>query len=134
MGRIVYMRARDARQPRAGAAPAQPAAPARSILRVGQNCSAVARAQRYALLVDAEAYFKAFYEAALRAERSITILAWDFNSRTRLHFDPVEPGGPPAELGEFLNWLVHRKRHLHVNVLNWDYPMVVGADREFPPL
>jgi uncharacterized membrane protein YdjX (TVP38/TMEM64 family)/phosphatidylserine/phosphatidylglycerophosphate/cardiolipin synthase-like enzyme len=134
MGRIVYMRAREARQPRTGGAPAQAMAPARSILRVGQNCCAVARAQRYAVLVDAEAYFKAFYEAALRAERSITILAWDFNSRTRLHFDPVEPGGPPAELGEFLNWLVQRKRHLHVNVLNWDYPMVFGADREFPPL
>ncbi|MGE5639154.1 MAG: VTT domain-containing protein [Clostridia bacterium] len=135
MGRIVYMRAREARAHRPGGGPA-PAAPppARSILRVGQNCCAVARAQRYALLVDAEAYFKAFYEAALRAEHSITILAWDFNSRTRLHFDPVEPGGPPAELGEFLNWLVRRKRHLHINVLNWDYPMVFGADREFPPL
>jgi phosphatidylserine/phosphatidylglycerophosphate/cardiolipin synthase-like enzyme/uncharacterized membrane protein YdjX (TVP38/TMEM64 family) len=105
-----------------------------SILRPGYNCCAVAKAERVTLLIDAEAYFKAFYQAALRAKRSITILGWDFNSQTQLHFDPVPEGGPPAMLGDFLNYLVRRRRGLHVNVLNWDYPMVFGADREFPPL
>jgi phospholipase D1/2 len=105
-----------------------------SILRPGYNAFAVARAERIALLIDAEAYFRAFYQAALRAKRSITILGWDFNSQTRLHFDPVPEGAPPALLGEFLNYLVRRRRGLHINVLNWDYPMVFGADREFPPL
>ncbi len=105
-----------------------------SILRPGYNAFAVARAARIALLIDAEAYFRAFYQAALRAKRSITILGWDFNSQTQLHFDPVPEGGPPPLLGEFLNYLVRRRRGLHVHVLNWDYPMVFGADREFPPL
>ncbi|MGH8740402.1 MAG: VTT domain-containing protein [Burkholderiales bacterium] len=105
-----------------------------SLLRPGYNCCAVARAQRVAFLVDAEDYFRAFHQAALRARRSITILGWDFNSQTRLHFDPVPEGGPPALLGDFLNYLVHRRHSLHVNVLNWDYPMVFGTDREFPPL
>jgi phosphatidylserine/phosphatidylglycerophosphate/cardiolipin synthase-like enzyme/uncharacterized membrane protein YdjX (TVP38/TMEM64 family) len=105
-----------------------------SLLRPGYNCCDVARAERVALLVDAQAYFRAFYEAALRARRSITILGWDFNSQTRLHFDPVPEGAPPALLGEFLNYLVARRRRLQVHVLNWDYPMVFGADREFPPL
>jgi phosphatidylserine/phosphatidylglycerophosphate/cardiolipin synthase-like enzyme/uncharacterized membrane protein YdjX (TVP38/TMEM64 family) len=105
-----------------------------SILRPGHNAWAVARAERVALLVDAESYFRAFHRAALRATRSITILGWDFNSQAQLHFDPVPEGGPPALLGDFLNYLVRRRRGLHVNVLNWDYPMVFGADREFPPL
>jgi phosphatidylserine/phosphatidylglycerophosphate/cardiolipin synthase-like enzyme/uncharacterized membrane protein YdjX (TVP38/TMEM64 family) len=105
-----------------------------SLLRPGYNCWAIARAERVAFLVDAADYYRAFYEAALRARRSITILAWDFNSQTRLHYDPVPPDGPPALLGEFLNWLVHRRHSLHVHVLNWDYPMVFGTDREFPPL
>jgi len=105
-----------------------------SILRPGDNAFAVARAERLSVLVDAEVYFRAFHRAALRAKRSITILGWDFNSQTRLHFDPVPHGGAPALLGDFLNYLVRRKRGLHVNVLNWDYPMVFGADREFPPL
>ncbi|HEX7249981.1 MAG TPA: VTT domain-containing protein [Burkholderiales bacterium] len=154
MGRVVYLSpksqnasARGGRRParqvtqqrahgRQGTARPSPQRPpaARSLLRLGYNACAIARAERVALLVDAEAYFRAFYEAALRARRSITILAWDFNSQTRLHFDPVEKGGPPALLGDFLNWLVRRRRGLRVNVLNWDYPMVFGADREFPPL
>ncbi|HEY6822504.1 MAG TPA: phospholipase D-like domain-containing protein, partial [Burkholderiales bacterium] len=105
-----------------------------SLLRLGYNCSAIARAERAAVLIDAESYFRAFHDAALKAQRSITILAWDFNSQTRLHFDPVPKDGPPAVLGEFLNYLVRRRRGLEIYVLNWDYPMVFGTDREFPPL
>jgi phospholipase D1/2 len=105
-----------------------------SMLRPGYNVWGVARAERVAFLVDASDYFHAFHDAALRAKRSILILGWDFNSQTQLHFDPVEAGGPPARLGDFLNYLVHRRHSLHINVLNWDYPMVFGADREFPPL
>src|SRR5690349_195533 len=136
MGRVVYMnRAREAAAPpRGGPRSAEPSPRPRTLLRLGHNVCAVARAERVALLVDAAAYFRAFYQAALRARRSIIILAWDFNSQTRLHFDPVEGGGPPALPGEFLNYLVHRRHGLHVHVLNWDYPMVFGADREFPPL
>lgn len=105
-----------------------------SLLRLGYNCWAIARAERAALIVDAKDYFEAFYYAAMRAQRSILVLAWDFNSQTRLHFDPVPKDGPPVLLGEFLTYLVRRRRGLHVNVLNWDYPMVFGTDREFPPI
>jgi phospholipase D1/2 len=105
-----------------------------SLLRLGYNCWAIARAERAAFVVDADDYFRAFHQAALKATRSIIVLAWDFNSQTRLHFDPVPKDGPPAVLGEFLNYLTRRRRGLHVYVLNWDYPMVFGTDREFPPI
>ena len=131
MGSVLYLhrglQRKESHQPSASHRP-------ESLLRPGYNCCAVARAERVALLVDADAYFRAFYQAALRAKRSITILGWDFNSQTRLHFDPVVEGGPPPLLGDFLNYLVRRRPMLHINVLNWDYPMVFGADREFPPL
>jgi phosphatidylserine/phosphatidylglycerophosphate/cardiolipin synthase-like enzyme/uncharacterized membrane protein YdjX (TVP38/TMEM64 family) len=129
VGSVVYL-GRGERRNQAAAA----ARDAETLLRPGYNCWSVAAADRVALLVDAKDYFEAFYRAALKAERSILILGWDFNSRTRLHFDPVPRGGPPAELGDFLNFLVRRRRSLHINILNWDYPMVFGADREFPPL
>jgi len=132
MGSVVYLDRGMRRRGAGGGARAEE--PQQSLLRPGYNCWTVARAERVAFLVDAADYFKAFSEVALRAKRSITILGWDFNSQTRLHFDPVEPDEPPALLGEFLNWLVHRRHSLHVHVLNWDYPMVFGADREFPPL
>jgi phospholipase D1/2 len=126
MGSVLYLQ-REPRPQRGSAAP-------ETLLRPSYNCSAVARADRVAVLVDAAAYFKAFHDAALRAQRTIHVLAWDFNSRTQLHFEPMAKDGPPALLGEFLNWLVRRRRGLHINVLNWDYPMVFGTDREFPPI
>jgi len=129
VGSVVYLGRGERRGP-AAAAPREE----QSLLRPGYNVWSVAHAERVALLVDAKDYFEAFHRAALKAERSIVILAWDFNSRTRLHFDPVPKGGPPAELGDFLNFLVRRRRGLHIRILNWDYPMVFGTDREFPPL
>ena len=129
MGSVVYL-GKGQRREHAAA----PSREAESLLRPGYNCWSVAKTERVALLIDAKDYFEAFYRAALKAERSIVILAWDFNSRTKLHFDPVPRGGPPAELGEFLNYLVRRRRGLNVHILNWDYPMVFGTDREFPPL
>ena len=71
-----------------------------SLFRPGRNCYRAARAQRAALLVDGEAYFRAFAHAALRATRSIVIVAWDFHSHTRLHLNEA---GIPELLGDFLN-------------------------------
>ncbi|MGE5469803.1 MAG: VTT domain-containing protein [Bacteroidota bacterium] len=105
-----------------------------SIFEPGRNCCTVARAERVALLVDADAYFRAFMQAAERAKQSILILAWDFSSATRLHFDDTPRHGPPARLGDFLNWLARRRPDLQIRVLDWDYPMVFGTDREFPTI
>ena len=102
-----------------------------SIFRPGANCWRTARAKRLAVLVDGEEYFGAFAAAAERAERSILILAWDFNSRTALR---VSPHGESLVLGEFLNSLARRHPRLEVRVLIWDYPMIFGTDREFPPI
>ncbi len=110
----------------------QPVAGADSLFEVGRNCCAVVRAERAALLVDGADYFEAFMAAAAQAERSIIILAWDFDSRTPLSFgqDQTEP----VRLGPFLNGLVKKRKKLHVHVLDWDYPMVFGHNREFPPI
>lgn len=105
---------------------------AASLFKVGRNCFAVGRARRAALLVDGEAYFRNFVLAAERAQRSILVLSWEFNSTTRLHFND-ERDGPPSRLGDFLNWLVRRRRGLHIHVLDWDFPLVFGADREWRP-
>jgi phospholipase D1/2 len=99
----------------------------------GRNCLSVARARRAAILVDGDAYFGAFMKAAERAQRSIIIVAWDFDSRTRLTWDET-PRDVPVALGDFLNFLARRRRGLRINILDWDFPMVFGIDREFPPI
>jgi phospholipase D1/2 len=98
-----------------------------SLLRRGRNCCAQSRAGRVALLVDAAAYFDAFRQAAERAEQSIVILAWDFDSRTPLAF---EGGWPSLTVGKLLNSLADRRRSLRVDVLDWDYPIIFGHGRE----
>ncbi|HEY5628313.1 MAG TPA: hypothetical protein VIR16_02275, partial [Candidatus Limnocylindrales bacterium] len=105
---------------------------AETLFRPGENCCATATAPRATLLVDGEAYFAAFMEAAERAERSILILAWDFDSRTAIAFN--EDGTPRQSVGDFLNALAKRKRRLRIRILDWDYPMIFGLDREIPPI
>ena len=103
-----------------------------SLFRPGENCCAVAMARRATVLVDGEAYFEAFADAAERAERLIVILAWDFDSRTVLRYD--RDGKPLETLGEFLNKLCQRKPRLRVKILDWDFPIVYGTDREYSPI
>ena len=113
--------------------PARNATTDGGLFAVGRNCCAVGRAQHVGLLVDGEEYFRAFALAAEQATHSIGILAWDFNSNARLHFNS-DRRGPPAQMGDFLNWLVRRRRGLNIHILDWDYPLVFGIDREFRAL
>ena len=100
-----------------------------SLFLPGRNCYRAARALRAALLVDGEAYFRAFAHAALRATQSIVLVAWDFHSQARLHLNDPEV---PDLLGDFLTFLVQRNRRLRVFILAWDYPLVFGRGREPP--
>jgi phosphatidylserine/phosphatidylglycerophosphate/cardiolipin synthase-like enzyme/uncharacterized membrane protein YdjX (TVP38/TMEM64 family) len=97
----------------------------------GKNCAAVAQASRVGFLVDAEEYFLAVMQACEKAERSIVILGWDFDSRTPLCNSAAQP--QCVKLGDFLNGLVDRNRHLRIQILDWDYPMIFGTDREPSP-
>jgi len=105
----------------------------KTLLAPGRNCWRVARANRVAFLVDGAAYFAAFRAAAARARRSISILAWDFDSRISLVPDGGDDGLPPM-LGDFLNALAKKTRTLHIHVLDWDFAMLYAADRELLPI
>ncbi len=103
-----------------------------TLFRAGENCCAVSTAKRVGLLVDGEQYFVAFMRAAERAERSILILAWDFDSRTVMAYD--DQNRPLETMGQFLNKLCERKPQLRVRILDWDFPMAYGTDREYSPI
>jgi phosphatidylserine/phosphatidylglycerophosphate/cardiolipin synthase-like enzyme/uncharacterized membrane protein YdjX (TVP38/TMEM64 family) len=103
-----------------------------SLFRPGGNCCAAVRSARAAFLVDGEAYFDAFVRACERAERTIVMLGWDFDSRMVLRYD--DDGTPRETLGAFLNRLCERNRHLRIHILDWDFPVVFGGDREYSPI
>jgi phospholipase D1/2 len=97
----------------------------------GRNCYRVGHADRISLVIDGEAYFQAFVNAALRATRSIVIVGWDFHSRTQLHHGIA---GVPEMLGDFLNFLAKRRRRLDIRILTWDYPVLFSKGRELSPI
>lgn len=103
------------------------------VLRPGDTCLALARADRVAVIVDAADYFLAVRNAMLRARRQIVMVAWDFDSRIKL--DPNQPrDGVPRRLGTFLTWLVKRTPTLNIHVLKWRLSLFQAAWRGMTPL
>jgi phosphatidylserine/phosphatidylglycerophosphate/cardiolipin synthase-like enzyme len=88
---------------------------------------------RSALLIDAQDYYRAFYRAALRAERSILILGWQFDSDVQLlRGDDLPPGADPKdyELLPLLDRLCRERRGLHVKMLAWNHSLFFAFERE----
>jgi len=104
----------------------------RPLLRPGRNCWRLAHAGRYALLIDADAYFRAVRQAMAGARDCIMILSWDIDRRT-----VMVPGGAgdgyPEALGDFLHALLEERPQLRIYVLNWDFAMLYALERELLP-
>ncbi|WP_235953536.1 VTT domain-containing protein [Noviherbaspirillum galbum] len=106
---------------------------ASGLLRPGRNCWRIERARRFAMLVDADAYFRAVRAAIVNARHSVFILSWDIDSRIRLVPDGARDGYPEP-LGDFLHEIAASRPDLHVHVLNWDYAMLYALEREWLPV
>jgi phosphatidylserine/phosphatidylglycerophosphate/cardiolipin synthase-like enzyme/uncharacterized membrane protein YdjX (TVP38/TMEM64 family) len=99
----------------------------------GRNCWRIDRADRLGFLVDGANYFRALRSSIAQAKRTVFIVGWDIDSRIRLVPDGANDG-LPEELGDFLNEVVKRNRHLRMYVLSWDFAMVFAMDREWLPI
>ena len=73
------------------------------------ECWRIEHAERAAVLIDAGAFFGAVRAALLQAQRTVFIIGWDLDSRTRLvGEDCAAHDGWPVTLREFLVRLVRR--------------------------
>src|ERR1044071_4445118 len=84
----------------------------------GRNCWQVARADRAAVIVDADDYFRLAREAMLKAERRILLIGWDFDARIALNRGEDGMGG--ETLGQFLLRVAHEKPAVKIDILKWD--------------
>jgi phosphatidylserine/phosphatidylglycerophosphate/cardiolipin synthase-like enzyme/uncharacterized membrane protein YdjX (TVP38/TMEM64 family) len=109
---------------------AQSSPPHSGLLQAGRNCWRLEHADRFKLLIDGAAYFRALRETLLKARHSVFILGWDMDSRTDLAPEGTEDG-LPRQLGDFLHALVAARPALHIHVLNWDYAMLYALEREW---
>ncbi|MFN3670104.1 MAG: phospholipase D-like domain-containing protein [Brevundimonas sp.] len=98
----------------------------------GRNCWRVETAGRFAVLMENAAYFEALRSALGKARRSIVILGWQFDPRTRL--DPNSPHDDhQAQIGHQLRMLVKANPDLDIRLLIWNSPLLIAASQGFYP-
>jgi len=100
------------------------------LLQPGATCWRTERANRVALLPENDAYFAAVREALENARKSVLLLGWQFDPRTRLVADEEGPG---AEVGHILRRLVRDKPELDVRLLIWRSPLPIAFSQGFFP-
>lgn len=99
----------------------------------GVTCWRKARADRVAFLVDNSAYFAAIISALRQAKRSILILGWAFDPRTRLRPAPEAEENAPDEIGNLLIRLARANPELDVRILVWKSALPISASQDFFP-
>jgi phosphatidylserine/phosphatidylglycerophosphate/cardiolipin synthase-like enzyme len=109
------------------------AVPKTDLLQPGATCWRVETADRVALLVDSSAYFTAALAAMRHARRSIFLLGWGFDPRTRLMPDPSGEEHGPDEIGHLLRKLSDARPELDIHVLIWKSALPVAASQHFFP-
>ncbi len=86
-----------------------------AIIQPGHNVWRTAKAGRFDVLVDGQAYFRALEGVLAQARREIWIVGWDFNPDI-----PMQPGVPQSPtLGAYLLKLVEERPDLTIRVLVW---------------
>lgn len=78
-----------------------------------------AKANRARVVIDGADYFQILRKAMLQAEKRIILIGWDFDTRISLSKDDPEEGGPPAALGDFVQWLADNRPDLEIKILKW---------------
>jgi phosphatidylserine/phosphatidylglycerophosphate/cardiolipin synthase-like enzyme len=104
-----------------------------TVLRPGDTCWRTERADRAAFLIDTEAYFTAVFDAIQKARRSILLLGWGFDPRTRLFPDGYDGPDDPDEVGRILVELACERPELDVRLLIWKSALPISATQEFFP-
>jgi phospholipase D1/2 len=103
----------------------------KSITELGRNAWKMASPEAAGVLVDAAAYYGAFYEAARLAKRTIVLSGWQFDSGVPLLRGDDAPPGAEVRLLKFLNQLCEEKPELEVYILAWDFHVVFSLEREW---
>jgi phospholipase D1/2 len=104
-----------------------------ALLEPGATCWRLETARRGAVLIDADAYFRALRYAVAAAREHVFIIGWDVDSRTRLTPDKRPDDGLPATLLPFLKAVLSRRPQLQVYIVAWDFSVIYALEREFLP-
>jgi len=102
-------------------------------LEPGQTCWRIDQATRAAFLIDVQDYFAAVLAVLPTARRSIHLIGWGFDPRTRLQPNGFEGPDDPDEFGHVLIALANARPDLDVRLLIWKSALPIAASQEFFP-
>ncbi len=104
-----------------------------AILKPGENCWRIERADKAAVIVDAAEYFKIVHAVVQQARRSVILIGWDFDTRISLAPE-ADDAEIPNLLGKYLEWVVEQNEDLQVYILKWDVGLLETLSRGSTPL
>ncbi|WP_375262667.1 phospholipase D-like domain-containing protein [Palleronia sp.] len=103
-----------------------------AILRPGETCWRIERAERFSVIVDAARYFAVLRSVIRKAQHSVIMIGWEFD--TRISLDPLAEDDTPERLGKFLSWAVRQRPDLKIYLLEWDTGVLRALGRGSTPL
>jgi phosphatidylserine/phosphatidylglycerophosphate/cardiolipin synthase-like enzyme len=103
-----------------------------SVLKEGENCWRIEKANRAAFLVDGASYFEAFASAIDQAEKSVYIAGWEIDSRVSVL--RRDKNAPSVNLKELISKKIAATPRLQVYLLYWDFAMIYALEREWLPM
>ena len=102
------------------------------VLEPGVSCEAIAAVEQTGVLVDAQDYYRAVYDAVLRAERYVLVAGWQFDSAVPLLRGlDAERAEAPVTLLALLEHAVRSKPELECYLLAWDHSLLFALEREW---
>ncbi len=95
------------------------------------------RAEKFALIVDACAYFKALRKVIRTARQQVLLVGWDFDLEIEMlpgesDEDGLAPDGFPNKLGPFIERVVEEQPDLDLYLLKWNGSVLVAPGRLVP--
>lgn len=91
----------------------------------------ISSAEKVSVLLDADEYFRSLYMNLCRAQRRITFLGWDFDSRLDLmRSTPKSSLETPTTLAALLAHLAKETPDLEIFILAWDFSTIYLPMRE----
>ncbi|WP_229678396.1 phospholipase D-like domain-containing protein [Neptunicoccus cionae] len=99
----------------------------------------VARADKFALIVDAADYFRVLRKVFIGAKKELLLIGWDFDFELEMlpgegDEDGLAPDGLPNQLGSFIEAIVARSPDLNVYMLKWNGAVLAAPGRLAPAI
>jgi phosphatidylserine/phosphatidylglycerophosphate/cardiolipin synthase-like enzyme len=97
----------------------------------GLTCAQVIPAPRGGVLADGHDFYRAVYDACCKAEKSIVMTGWQFESNVELVVGKDADGCEyPTELVPLLRALCEQRPELEVHILAWDASPIFTFERQ----